>query len=99
LIFASRTLGEHLLRGAIGAAAIAAALSVANGPSALAAIPLALAALVALRGCPMCWTVGLLETVGRRFGASVSARCEGGACSLNLQSSPAERESNHEHFT
>ncbi len=24
-------------------------------------------AVVAMRGCPMCWTMGLLETIGERF--------------------------------
>ncbi len=68
LEFASPTLTEHLVRGALGAAALA--LGVMLLPvqpwAALATLPIAF---VALRGCPMCWTVGLLDTIvggGRR---------------------------------
>jgi hypothetical protein len=61
-MFASKTLVEHLLRGFVGIAALALAAFVATGHPfvALAMLPVAL---VALRGCPMCWTMGLIDTI------------------------------------
>jgi hypothetical protein len=60
--FASSSLAAHLLRGAIGFGLIAGALvlSAAYGPVALLLAPVGL---VALRGCPTCWAVGLVETI------------------------------------
>jgi hypothetical protein len=63
-LFASR-MTRHLLRGAIAAALLYAAISQqvsAPGWSVLAG----LLALVAMRGCPACWTIGLVETICRR---------------------------------
>jgi hypothetical protein len=56
-MFGSAFLGAHLMRGAAAAALLAWAIVHQT-------------ALVALRGCPMCWTVGLVETLsqGRRAG-------------------------------
>jgi len=62
--FASRSLVEHLVRGLVGASALGFGIYFSDThPFAL--IPLGLIALVAFRGCPMCWTIGLLETIGR----------------------------------
>jgi hypothetical protein len=60
--FASGSLAVHLLRGAIGFGLIAAALvlSAVHGPIALLLAPVGL---VSLRGCPTCWTVGLIQTI------------------------------------
>jgi hypothetical protein len=60
--FASESLARHLARGAIGFSLIGAGLGLTAlvGPVALVLAP---AGLVALRGCPMCWTVGLIETI------------------------------------
>jgi hypothetical protein len=33
----------------------------------LASLALGVAALVALRGCPVCWTIGLFETLTDKF--------------------------------
>lgn len=67
--FASRTLPAHLIRGAIGIAAIVLAVGLAQGSTTLSgtlgSLGLGLVALVAFRGCPMCWTVGLIETSAR----------------------------------
>ena len=65
-MFASRTVIGHLMRGGIAAALIAWALAhqVLDPAIALAAIVLAI---VAMRGCPMCWTLGLVETIGNRM--------------------------------
>jgi hypothetical protein len=61
-LFANRRLAAHLLRGAIAAALLAWAVvnEAAHPAQALAA---GVAAVVAMRGCPMCWIVGLLERV------------------------------------
>ncbi len=63
---ASRTITEHLLRGAAGVGALVWAVSLlAIHP--FASLGLALLALLAFRGCPMCWIMGLVETVHRKF--------------------------------
>ncbi|MES2508935.1 MAG: hypothetical protein V4625_03355 [Pseudomonadota bacterium] len=64
--FASSSVTEHLLRGAAGVGALVWAVSLlATHP--FASLGLALLALVAFRGCPMCWIMGLVETVHRKF--------------------------------
>lgn len=65
-MFASSTIAAHLMRGAIAAALIAwALLNQSSQPTfAIAAV---IGAVVAMRGCPMCWTVGLIETIGAFF--------------------------------
>jgi hypothetical protein len=80
-MFASKSIGEHLLRGAVGAGAVVAAVTLADrGWPPLVLLPLAL---LALRGCPMCWTVGLVETVWARFrGRDPRAACVDGSCAL-----------------
>jgi len=63
-LFASNALSEHLLRGAVGAGALVWAIRIgADLP--LASLALGLVTLIALRGCPVCWTVGLVETASR----------------------------------
>ena len=55
-LFASQTLSGHLIRGAVAFALLYVAISLQNVipvGSALAA----LLALVAMRGCPACWTI------------------------------------------
>jgi hypothetical protein len=47
-----------LVRGVLGFALLAVAVSTREP---LVAIPAILAALVAFRGCPMCWIFGLIE--------------------------------------
>jgi len=63
-LFASNTLTEHLLRGAVGIGALIWAVSIAREHP-VASLGLGLLTLVALRGCPTCWTIGLVETVLR----------------------------------
>lgn len=64
-MFCSSSVSIHLLRGAAAFALIAAALYFKLlGPmgSGMALI----GAFLLLRGCPMCWLVGLVETIARR---------------------------------
>lgn len=66
MVFGNRTLTRHLLRGAIGFSCVAVSLHTMNQmlwPS-LVLLPIAL---YALRGCPICWTVGLVETIVMRI--------------------------------
>lgn len=59
--FASSTVREHYARGVVGLLALAAAIA-----GTVVGVPVALALLVvtvvAWRGCPTCWAVGLAET-------------------------------------
>ena len=69
-MFASRTLAEHLLRGAVGLPLMVAAFTLVGllgGLSLLLLVP----AVVLLRGCPTCWALGLVQT---------RQRCADGAC-------------------
>ncbi|MFF1906078.1 hypothetical protein [Kitasatospora sp. NPDC058218] len=62
--FASASLTRHLARGALGFGALIGsfALIPVVGPGALLLLPVGV---LALRGCPMCWTIGLIQTVSR----------------------------------
>jgi hypothetical protein len=72
-MFASKNLRIHAARGAVGISAIGIAIYFAGDHPwvALAAIPIAL---IAFRGCPMCWTVGLFQTL-------LGKGCPDGTCS------------------
>lgn len=59
-MFASRTLTEHVLRGVGGFSLFGLALWFM--PTFWPAILLVPFGLLFLRGCPMCWTIGLVET-------------------------------------
>ena len=65
-MFASRTVIGHLMRGGIAAALIAWALLDQASDPAFAVVAILLA-VVAMRGCPLCWTLGLVETLGNRM--------------------------------
>jgi hypothetical protein len=65
-MFSSRTVVGHLMRGGIAAALIGWALLHEASDPAFAAIAVVLA-VVAMRGCPMCWAIGLVETIGNRL--------------------------------
>lgn len=65
-LFATRTLSGHLLRGAVAFALLYLALAQRQAHP-LASIAAALGALVAMRGCPMCWAIGLVETIQQRW--------------------------------
>lgn len=90
-MFASKSLGQHLLRGAIGIGAlVTTALWSSSHPwRAIAALPVAL---LALRGCPMCWMVGLLQTVfALRSARFAGQTCVDGSCALPLAQPAVKR--------
>lgn len=62
-LFASQSLFGHLLRGGVAFALLYVAIRQQHEHPVLAVLA-GLGALVALRGCPMCWTIGLVETLG-----------------------------------
>ncbi|MEV0334700.1 hypothetical protein [Nocardia sp. NPDC050717] len=78
--FASSSLPAHLLRGAVGFGALIGALALipALGPVSLALLPVGL---VALRGCPTCWVIGLMQTISR---GRLQRSCEGDRCTLTV---------------
>ena len=68
-LFATQSLRGHLIRGSVGVALMYVAISQQHphpGWSMLAG----LLALVAMRGCPACWTIGLVEALHQRTGAA-----------------------------
>jgi hypothetical protein len=75
--FASRSVPVHLARGAIGFGLLAG--SVALIPVVgLFSLLLAPVGVVALRGCPACWAIGLAQTIsrGRLERSCVDGRCQ-----------------------
>jgi hypothetical protein len=86
-IFASTSVARHLMRGAIGFGLIAAALVLATsrGPVALLLAP---SGVVALRGCPTCWIVGLVETISA---GRLQRACNGNNCTLRPARTSTER--------
>jgi hypothetical protein len=89
MIFASKSLRVHLARGVLGFGALAAAAALARAQAgwalalALALLPLGF---LALRGCPMCWTVGLIQTVAAKVrGKATDALCADGSCRRDLR--------------
>jgi len=65
-MFASRSIAAHLTRGVVAAALSAWAVLHQSSNPAFAVIAIVLA-VVAMRGCPMCWALGLVETLGNRI--------------------------------
>jgi MFS family permease len=71
---ASDSVREHLFRGAVGlsAAILAIGLAPVVGPISLV---LLLVTVFAWRGCPTCWTVGLLGTLADNHAQDDCSRC------------------------
>lgn len=69
--FASASVAAHLARG-VGAVVLLVlawrSVQTVHGWSALVALPLAAGALLLLRGCPICWLIGLVGTLAHRLG-------------------------------
>ncbi|MFF5334002.1 hypothetical protein [Streptomyces sp. NPDC013181] len=78
--FASATLPRHLARGAAGFGGLIGAFALLpfTGPLSLLLLP---AGLLALRGCPLCWTIGLAQTLSR---GRLRRDCEAGECRLRV---------------
>ncbi|MBT2472523.1 hypothetical protein J7E97_32900 [Streptomyces sp. ISL-66] len=76
--FASRSLLRHLARGVIGFGLVIGSIALVPvaGPVTLLAAPLAL---IAFRGCPTCWMVGLAQTISR---GRLERQCADGVCTL-----------------
>ncbi|MFI9510073.1 hypothetical protein [Nocardia sp. NPDC052566] len=77
--FASSSVPRHMARGALGFGALAAAFALLPVFGAVSLL-LAPIGLVALRGCPMCWAIGLLETISR---GRLQRTCTDGVCELS----------------
>ena len=65
-VFGSRSIAAHLLRGGIAAGSLTGAVLNGSSNPAVAVVGIGVA-LLAMRGCPMCWTVGLIETITARI--------------------------------
>lgn len=83
--FASKSVPRHLARGVIGFGLIAGSIALVPvaGPVTLLAAPLAL---IAFRGCPTCWMVGLAQTISR---GRLERQCVDGVCTLSKEPSAA----------
>ena len=83
MYFGNKTIGIHILRGILGFASIYGALATL-GATIWPSLVLLPAALYFLKGCPMCWTVGLIETLTgaiRKRGEGVQMQ-EGTCCTV-----------------
>ncbi|MGY2903907.1 hypothetical protein [Bradyrhizobium sp. URHC0002] len=65
-MFASNTLLEHSLRGVVGIGTLWYAVTIA-ATHPLGSLALGVLALLAFRGCPICWAIGLVETASQRW--------------------------------
>lgn len=84
--FASKSLTRHLTRGAIGFGLIIGSIALVPyaGPISLLAAPLGL---IAFRGCPTCWMIGLAQTFSR---GRLERKCVDGVCTLT-KADPAKK--------
>lgn len=64
-MFPSRNVFTHIVRGILGLGFLAIALQYSAVLGWWTLVPV-LCALICLGGCPMCWFVGLIETIIRR---------------------------------
>lgn len=79
-MFASDSMRVHLARGALGFGALAVTIAFAESQPWMSIAGIVVA-LVALRGCPTCWTVGLVETlIAWLNGRQAKATCVDGSC-------------------
>ena len=80
-VFASTSVARQLTRGAIGFGLIGSAVALvpSAGPAALL---LAAPGMVALRGCPTCWIVGLIQTV---TAGRLQRACTDTSCTLQIR--------------
>ncbi|MGW7056126.1 hypothetical protein [Streptomyces sp. NPDC054887] len=78
--FASSSLPWHLARGVVGFGGLIGSfvLLPVTGPLSLLLLPVGV---LALRGCPMCWAIGLAQTVSR---GRLKRSCADGQCTLTV---------------
>ncbi|MFF3320128.1 hypothetical protein ACFYV5_32165 [Streptomyces sp. NPDC003035] len=78
--FASASLPRHLVRGVVGFGSLIGSFAFIPvvGPVSLLLLPVGV---LALRGCPMCWAIGLMQTVSR---GRLERTCEDGQCKLTV---------------
>lgn len=78
--FASASLPRHLTRGVVGFGALIGSIALLPliGAISLLLLPVGL---IALRGCPMCWAIGLAQTVSR---GRLRRSCDNGQCTLTV---------------
>lgn len=76
--FASKTLPRHLVRGGLGFGLVIAAFALLP-VFGLVSLVLAPVGMLALRGCPVCWVLGLIETVSR---GRLQRECTDEGCQL-----------------
>lgn len=76
--FASASVPRHIARGVIGFGALIGSLALLPvvGWVSLLLLPVGV---LALRGCPTCWAIGLAETISR---GRLRRECEVGQCKL-----------------
>lgn len=60
-MLASRSIPEHLIRGVLGVGAVVAGFALAPHSPLFLFVGLAVA-VIAFRGCPICWTYGFYQT-------------------------------------
>jgi hypothetical protein len=67
--FASESLLGHLLRGSVATGLLGWAIQHQAQPA--LSLLAAAGALIAFRGCPLCWTVGLVETIVQKVRGTI----------------------------
>jgi hypothetical protein len=65
-MFASKSVAAHLIRGVIAGALIGWAF-LHQSTDSVFAVAAGVLAVIVMRGCPLCWTLGLVETIGQRM--------------------------------
>ena len=80
MTYASASLPRHLIRGAVGFGGLIGSFTLLPvvGLISLLLLPLGV---LALRGCPMCWTIGLIQTISR---GRLQRTCSDGQCKLTV---------------
>lgn len=86
--FASRSVPAHLTRGVLGFGLLIGSVALIQviGPTSLILFP---AGLVALRGCPTCWAIGLAQTISR---GRLKRTCQDGSCRIERRSAGVRTE-------
>jgi hypothetical protein len=82
-LFATQTLTGHVIRGAVAFALLYLAIEQQHLHP-VASLLAGLLALVAMRGCPVCWTIGLAETIRQRYGVTRSCGGPSTHTSMNV---------------